>query len=52
MKQEMVQIPKREYEALLEEVGILRYPEMMAAIKESDQAKRKGVKTGELKSHP
>ena len=51
MKQEMVQIPKREYEALLEEVGILRNPEMMAAIKESDEAKKKDVKTWELKSH-
>ncbi len=52
MKQEMVQIPKREYEQLLEEVGILRNSEMMAAIKESDEAKKKGVKTWELKSHP
>ncbi len=52
MTQEMVQIPKREYEELLEEVGILRNKEMMAAIKESDEAKRKGVKTWELKTHP
>ncbi|MBI3036737.1 hypothetical protein HYY73_03220 [Candidatus Woesearchaeota archaeon] len=52
MKQEMIQIPKREYEALLEEVGILRNPEMMAAIKESDEAKKKGVKTWELKVQP
>ncbi len=49
MKQEMIQIPKKEYEALLEEIGILRNPEMMAAIKESDGAKKKGVKTWELK---
>lgn len=49
MKQEMIQVPKKEYEALLEEVGILRNPEMMAAIKESDEAKKKGVKTWELK---
>lgn len=49
MKQEMVQIPKTEYEALLEEVGILRNAGMMAAIKESDEAKRKGIKTWELK---
>ena len=52
MKQEMVQIPKREYEALLEEIGILRNPEMMAAIRESDEAKKKGVKTWELRTQP
>ena len=52
MEQEMVQIPKREYEELLEEVGILRNPEMMEAIRESDEAKKKGVKTWELKDHP
>ncbi len=52
MKQEMIQIPKREYEELLEEVGILRNREMMEAIKESDEAKEKGVKTWELKTHP
>ena len=51
MKQEMVQIPKKEYEELLEEVGILRNHEMMEAIKESDEAKKKGVKTWELKNH-
>jgi len=49
MKQEMVQIPKKEYEALLEEIGILRNAEMMAAIKESNEAKKKDVKTWELK---
>lgn len=50
MKQVMVQIPRREYEELLEEVGILRNPEMMEAIRESDEAKKKGVKTWELKT--
>lgn len=50
MKQEMVTIPKSEYEELLEEVGILRNSKMMAAIKESDAAKKKGVKTWELKT--
>ena len=50
MKQEMVQIPKREYEELLEEVGILRNAKMMEAIKESEEAKKKGVKTWELKA--
>ncbi|MBI2580934.1 hypothetical protein HYV85_03960 [Candidatus Woesearchaeota archaeon] len=52
MEQEMVQIPKKEYEELLEEVGILRNAEVMAAIRESDDAKKKGVKTWELKAHP
>lgn len=52
MKQEMIQIPKKEYEELLEEVGILRNKEMMEAIKESDEAKKKDVKTWELKTHP
>ncbi len=49
MKQEMVQIPKKDYELLLEEVGILRNKSMMDAIAESDEAKKKGVKTWELK---
>ena len=52
MKQEMVQIPKKEYEELLEEVGILRNEEIMRSIKESDEAKKKGVKTWELKTQP
>ena len=49
MAQEMVTIAKKEYEELLEEVGILRNHDMMDAIKESDEAKKKGVKTWELK---
>jgi len=49
MAQEMVQIPKKEYEELLEEVGILRNKEMMEAVRESDEAKKKGIKTWELK---
>ena len=51
MKQEMVQIPKKEYEELLEEIGILRNQEMLESIRESDEAKKKGVKTWELKTH-
>lgn len=50
-KNELVTISKKEYEDLLEEVGILNNEEMMAAIKESDEAKKKGVKTWELKTH-
>ena len=50
MKQEMVEISKKEYEELLEEVGILRNKDLMAAIKESDEAKKKGIKTWELKT--
>ena len=49
MKQETITIPKKEYEELLEEVGILRDTNMMGAIKESDEAKKKGTKTWELK---
>ena len=45
MKQETVTISGKEYEELLEEVGILRNSKMMEAIKESDKAKKKGVKT-------
>jgi len=51
MKQEMIQIPRKEYEELLEEVGILRNEEMAAAIRESDEAGKKGIKTWELKTH-
>jgi len=47
----MIQIPKKEFEELLEEVGILRNPEMMEAIKESDKAKAQGIKTWELNTH-
>ena len=50
MKQETVTIPKKEYEELLEEVGILKNSKMMESINESDNAKKKGVKTWELKS--
>ena len=49
MAQEMIQIPKKEYEELLEEVGILRNKEMMEAVRESDEAKKKGIKTWEIK---
>ncbi len=47
----MIQIPKKEYEELLDEVGILRNPEMVEAIRDSDEAKKKGIKTWELKTH-
>lgn len=43
-------IPKREYEELLEEVGILHNPKLMEAIRESDEAKQRGVKTWVLKT--
>ena len=49
MKQETVTISKKEYKELLEEVGILRNSKMMEAVKESDEAKKRGVKTWELK---
>ena len=49
MKQEIVTIPRKEYENLLEEVGIIKNSKMMEAIKESDEAKKKGVKTWETR---
>lgn len=42
MVQETITIPKKEYELLLEEVGILRDKKMMEAITESDHAKKAG----------
>jgi len=44
MAQEMIIIPKEEYERMKEEIGILNNPEMMEAIKESEEAEAKGVK--------
>jgi len=44
----MISIPKKKYEELLEELGILRNPEMMEAIKESEEAEAKGVKGWEI----
>ena len=48
MGTDMVKIPRKMYEELLEEVGILRNPEMMNTINDSIEAKRKGVKSWEL----
>ena len=45
----MITIPKIEYEELLEEIGILHNQEMMEAIEESGEAKRRGIKTWELR---
>lgn len=49
LQQEMIMISRKEYAELLEEVGILHDPEMMAAIQESDEAKGKGIKTWKLR---
>ncbi|MBU2616951.1 MAG: hypothetical protein KKB79_03155 [Nanoarchaeota archaeon] len=49
MEQERISIPKKVYEELLEEVGILRNSEMIDAIRESNDAKREGTKTWEIK---
>ena len=49
MEQERISIPRKVYEELLEEVGILRNSEMMDAVKESSNAKKKGTKTREIK---
>ena len=51
MGQKMIQITMKQYNELLEEIGILRNPKMMEAIQESDIAKKAGVKTWELKTH-
>ena len=51
MKQETVTIPKKEYKELLEEVGILHNSEMMDAIRENDEAKKRGVKTWKINVH-
>jgi len=44
----MIKISKKEYEELLEEIGILRNPEMIEAIEENNKAKEQGSKTWEL----
>ena len=46
MATETVTIPRKEYEELLEEIGILRNPYMSEATRESDEAK--GVKMWKL----
>lgn len=48
METDMIKISRKIYEELLEEVGILRNPEMMEAIDDSAKAKKKGVKSWEL----
>ena len=48
MTQEMILVPRKEYELLLEEVGILQDASLMEAIRESDKAKNQGVKTWKL----
>jgi len=48
MAQEMVTIPKKEYDELLEEVGILRNSDMMEAIKDGLEAEAQGTKPWKL----
>ena len=48
MSSEMITIPKEEYDALLEEVGILRDSDMMQAIHENETAKKAGVTPWEI----
>lgn len=48
MASDTITIPREEYNSLLEEVGILRNTKMVDAIKDSDAAKKKGVKTWKL----
>ena len=49
MKQEAIHLPKKKTERLTEEEQFLRKPETLAALKEYKEAKKKGVKTWELK---
>jgi len=49
MKQEMITLPKKVYDELLEEIGILRNPKMMDAVNEGIGAEKKGIKSWELK---
>ena len=44
MENETITVSKKAYEELLEEIGILRNPEMMKQVEESAELKRKGVK--------
>lgn len=48
METDTINISRKVYEELLEEVGILRNPEMMDAINDSIEAKKKGVKSWKL----
>ena len=50
--EQMIQAPKKKYEALLEEVGIVRDEDVMASIKESDKAKKADIKTWKLTTQP
>ena len=49
--QEMIEIPKKEYEELLEEIGILRNKRMMDAVRESVDAKKRNIKSWKLQTH-
>ena len=48
MKKEMIQLPKKEYEELLEEIGILKNQKMMEAIIDNNKANKRGIKTWKL----
>lgn len=49
MKQEAVEIQKKKSERLTEEEQFLRKPEIVAAIRESEEAEKKGVKPWKLR---
>ena len=48
MEEEIIQVPKKMFEEMLEELGIVRNTEMMEAVEESDEAERNGVKGWEI----
>ena len=47
----MVKIPREEYDALIEELEILRNVDIMDSIRENEEAKAKGIKTWKLQTH-
>ncbi|MDO8564045.1 MAG: hypothetical protein Q7R87_03490 [Nanoarchaeota archaeon] len=47
--EKMIQISLKEYEGMKETIEILQNPEMMAQILESEDAKRKNVKSWKIK---
>lgn len=48
MDQETVTIPKKEYERMLEEIGISRDENVMDSIEQNEEAKINGVRTWDL----
>ena len=49
MEKETITIPKKLYEQMKEELGIIRDEELMEDLKESERAKEEGIEPWELK---